>query len=527
MLDLFADEKQREITERLLELRKNLADRLNTEPSKLWSDKVIDAVAASKPKSPDELKSIKGFSAKKIKDFGDLILFAVNDKVVTANVEEATQVETASVDETLEGLFEDIHNQEAAEKILSVSDYIDYVSQILSVATGIKVQGEISKFTMHPTGVYITLRDKNDDSVLNCYMNPHAYRGLGIPLEAGMEVKVSGFPTIFRRRSELSFRIEDVELAGEGALKKAYELLKKQLETEGLFSRKRELPEYITSIGIITSKSGAVIDDFKKNLEPLGCKLYLVDARVEGTQAVSNILRGIKYFNAKMPHLDCLVIMRGGGSLEDMQAFNHEQVVRAIFASSIPTICAIGHDRDVPLACLVGDIYTSTPTAAAMEINKSWMKLKLSLPQLEDQLMYNFQSVIDQNKNQLDVLSHKMVGYVESIFQTFNHAREILNNNVVALQNKCKHLGAQSRLLVKANMQHFLQTLHKLNQDLLHKEKFLFNMNPERNLKLGYSIVRNNAGKLVRSIKDVKTGDEIISSLSDGTFNATVDTINT
>lgn len=520
MFDLFTDHKEREIAARLTELRRNLAEKLGTEPNKLWNNKALQQLASNQPQTMEELKNIKGLSTAKIRDFGELILFAITDRAPQPVLPENPVGQTT----TLSGIFEDLH-QEPAEKILSVSDFISYVNQILQVAQDIKIQGEISKFNIHPTGIYVTLRDKNDDSVLNCYMNPHAYRGLGIPLEAGMEVRVSGFPTIFRRRSELSFRIEDVELAGEGALKKAYELLKKQLETEGLFTRKRPLPEFITNIGIITSKTGAVIDDFRKNLEPLGCKLYLKDCRVEGTQAVRNILSAIRYFNKALPELDCLVIMRGGGSLEDMQAFNNEQVVRAIFASSVPTICAIGHDRDVPLACLASDVFTSTPTAAAMEINHSWGRLKILLPQLQHKLVFSFQNTLESTKHHVASDIQHLSAKLFAIFHSFDKCQEQLVQHTVRLQNSIIHIRTQNRLYIKKIIQDFSKNLDLIRTAIRHTEKLLETANPERNLKLGYSITRNNSGKIIRSAKELKVGESITSQFPDGNADATITTI--
>ncbi|MEK7589203.1 MAG: exodeoxyribonuclease VII large subunit [Patescibacteria group bacterium] len=370
-------------------------------------------------------------------------------------------------------------------KVFSVSEFLDYVNEILNRGN-VSIQGEISGWKIHPSGIYFSLKDKKisdssgQDSILDCYMSPYVYKGLGLNLEEGMEIKVGGIPSIYKPKGRFSFRVEMAEVVGEGSLKKAYEILKKKLESEGLFARKRALPEFIHRIGVITSRTGAVIDDFRKNLEQRGHRVYLYDVRVEGAKAVGNILSAVKWFNRNMPDLDVLIIIRGGGSLEDLQAFNNELVVREVFASKIPTICGIGHDRDVPIVCLVGDATTSTPTAAAMLINATWERLKNNVPNYQRDLFDNFESVVDEMKRCMDV------GMIA-------HAYERL--------------------------------LSEQFQRIESHQMYLESVSPERNLKLGYSILTDTAGKVIKRTKSMKVGGRVRAKLSDGAFTATVDNI--
>jgi exodeoxyribonuclease VII large subunit len=408
------------------------------------------------------------------------------------------------------------------EKVLGVSDYLDYINEILKVTGDIKVLGEISRLSQHPTGIYLTLKDKQEEGVLDCYINPYTYRGLGLQLEEGMEVKITGIPGIFKRRSQLSFRVENVELAGEGTLKKAYELLKQKLEQEGMFDRKRELPEFISCIGVITSKTGAVIDDFRNNLELLGCRMFFKDCRVEGAQSANQIIQAIKYFNTKHPELDCLVLMRGGGSLEDLQAFNNELVVKEMFASRIPIIAAIGHDRDVPLACLVADRYTSTPTAAAMLINSTWQRLRNDLPRLERTILHQFDFALSKDRSRLSNLSHQLTGSFHSILQRYQYFAEKIMRGAGQIQNTIHSIRERSLILLDKCNDNLARAIQSSQDIVMSTEKLLTTANPERNLKLGYSLAYDAKGKLVRSSKDVQAGKELNIKLHKGSLTTQV-----
>lgn len=493
----------------LTELRAALARQLGIEPAKVWSSKAMQEILKVQPRSLAELQTVKGLSKKKVAEFGQQILLVFGGQA-------AALEEPAALAETADRI------DEPAEKVFGVGDYLDYVNHILKVAEDIKVIGEISRISNHPTGVYLTLKDKDGDGVLDCYINPYTYRGLGMILEEGMEVKVGGTPGIFKRRSQLSMKVETVELAGEGTLKKAYELLKQKLEQEGMFDRKREIPEFIGSIGLITSKTGAVIDDFRKNLEQLGFRLYLKDCRVEGNQAAGQIIRAIKYFSIEQPNLDCLVVMRGGGSLEDMQAFNSEAVVKEVFASRIPVIAALGHDRDVPLACLAADTYTSTPTAAAMLINATWQRLKQETPQYEQILVHKFQSALDVQNSQLSGLMHQLTGSFNTVLQRFKHLEEKVLRGYTQIINAIHQTKQQAQAIMIQLVQHVARNIQYAADTTLNTEKLLLAASPERNLRLGYSLAYDAQGRLVRSKSQAKPGDNLRIKLGDGDINTEV-----
>jgi len=192
-----------------------------------------------------------------------------------------------------------------------------------------------------------------------------------LDIELGMEIIVDGMPSIYAPSGRFNFQVNTIELVGEGALKLAYDKLKKKLEDEGLFgiARKKEIPELVQKIGLITSETGAVIHDFLNNIGKYGFQIKFFNSRVEGQLATADLLKGIKYFENQ--DIDVLVIIRGGGSLESLQAFNNEVLVRRIAEFEKPVICGIGHDKDVPLCALVADLLVSTPTAVTTVLNKS------------------------------------------------------------------------------------------------------------------------------------------------------------
>ena len=481
-----------EAIKNLTRLRDELARKTGVEGYKILQYRTIELIASQMPDSLGALLDIKGIGQKKLDQFGRLILEAINDGLgnsgTTDNEKDSHQESQIKGD----------------DEALTVSEFLDQVNEALSeTLSDVYVVGEIAEFNEHPSGVYLTLKDQEDESILNCYLPPGVYRELGVNLDAGMLVKAAGRPNVWKPKGRFSLTIASLELVGEGALRKAYELLKKKLEAEGLFARKRDLPEFISNIGVITSRTGAVISDFRHNLLPLGLSVSLYDARVEGARAVNEVRQGIRWFNDNRPDLDVLVIIRGGGSLEDLQAFNNELVAREIFASRIPTIAGIGHDRDVPIATLVAEAAESTPTAVAGLVNQSWERLTAGLPQLAQTLVYEADSIAKDRRQKLRNLTQQLA-----------YAGQNLVNSAVDLVNRFRQSGQQ-----------FSDRLSGLENKLTAYQKILESANPERPLRLGYSIVRNRRGQVVRSAGDVKLGEEIETKLAAGGLRSKINKI--
>ncbi len=385
------------------------------------------------------------------------------------------------------------------KRIWRVGEFLDHWNDVFKAET-FTVEGEVSDAHEHPTGLYFTLKDSEDGGVMDCYMNPYLYRRLGFALEAGLVVQATGVPNIYKQKGRFSFRAETLVLSGEGSLRQAYELLKKKLEAEGLFARKRPLPEFISRIGVITSRTGAVIDDFRKNLKPLGLELFFKDVRVEGASAPAQIIAALEAMNRVAPDLDAIVLIRGGGSLEDLQPFNNESVARAVFASRVPVIAGIGHDRDVPITSLVADRETSTPSIAALVVNSSWDRVLADLPVLAGELFARFDGLMAGVKATVALSAEKMVGRLGGLVSRYEViARTIRDAFTASLENALQRVSAAEKSLALAD--------------------------PARNLRLGYSLVFGPSGRVVRDARELKAGENIRTRMHKGEVRSRVENI--
>ncbi len=398
-------------------------------------------------------------------------------------------------------LFE---SDKSKDLVLTVSQFLDSVNYLLSTGRPY-VCGEVSEFKITNKWASFTLQDKEEKAILKCVMGMWEFRKMGVELEDGMEVKIGGSPRITKSYGSFGFWVSSIEPVGEGSLKKAYQLMLKKLQDEGLFARKRELPEFISNVGVISSKDGVVIYDFLNNLKPLNIKVNFLNTRVEGKDAVGQLISAINWFNKKMPELDAIVIIRGGGSLESMQAFNNEYLCREIFGSKIPVIAGIGHDVDVPIACMVADVSVSTPTAVANLINSSWDRLLFDLPELQDKVLSGYESILSQTQNKAQNFITEMLGQIRSVFANFETLSfRIINDAVRAIAN---------------SLDRKFELVDRL-------EKLINIANPERNLRLGYSLTMDVGGKVIRDIAQVKIGGKIRTVLGRGKIESIVDKIN-
>ncbi len=538
----------------LRDLRKKLAESEDLEVFRVFTNAALEGVCAAKPKNEEELLEIKGFGEKKVKKYGKAILALVkqeqngisnssnfakasSDKqFLISNEEESVNV---GEDALLRPPLTPPQEEGGRKQRVTVSQYVDYLNLVLQKTADIKITGEVSGGKMYPSGFYFTLKDKVDESALSCYLPTYTYRGLGIPIEDGMEIAVEGMPRLVKRNGRFQFTVENVELVGEGALKKAYDLLKAKLEEEGLFARKRELPEFITSVGIITSRAGAVIHDFRNNLAKLGIQVYLKDVRVEGASSPQMVVEAVKWFNNSTspateaaatspglgrgrPSVDVIVLMRGGGSMEDLQGFNNEAVVRAVFGSKIPTIVSIGHDKDVPLAQLAADVMVSTPTAAAHAVSATWNRLFEDVPRLQSDLVYAYSHHLSEHTSRLALTTQSLLNWCGRLSQSYRRVQELLLSSAdkylawIGQQN----IGLMGQIGRIGQMQEAAYV--RVSVAIESAAGFLEQANPERQLKLGYSIVKNKQGKVVRSKNDVTTGEKLETQVADGIIQSTV-----
>lgn len=411
------------------------------------------------------------------------------------------------------------------EKVYEVSQYLDNLNDKLGENEA-RIKGEVSSFEHRGNYIFFGIKDKNDESLLNCFMWNDDYAVSGLTVEEGMEIIIWGYPNIFKPSGRLSFQTKLVELVGEGLLKKAYEELKRKLEKEGIFAleRKKPLPRFVKNIGLITSHQGAAIGDFISNVGNYGYKIKFYDSRVEGKQAMFDLVKGIKWFNKNYPDLDILVIVRGGGSLESLQAFNTEIIVREIAGSKIPVIAGIGHEKDVSLVALAADRMVSTPTAAALEIRRPWDEAIHQIERSEKEMLNSFSMIITGFQYKLSNFEQNLLEGFFRIYAYFEKLRtsvygeaEKIKFNIGRIKEELKTAANKITSSFGAEIRIIKERIGNISDKISHNS-------PERQLKLGYSIARIEE-KIIRSVKNIGLGDNIDIQLNDGNLKAEVKNI--
>ncbi len=360
---------------------------------------------------------------------------------------------------------------------LGVSEFIALFNQTIDFAyPSVSITGELANFRVSRNRwVYFDLKD--DDSVLKFFGTVYQLPG---PLEDGMLVKVRGNPKLHNLYG-FSINIQNISLSGEGTIRRAANLLQEKLAKEGLFdeSRKRQLPYPPVKIGLITSTQSAAYFDFQKimNARWVGAKVEVIDVQVQGEAAPIQIVSAVNLLNAESRPPDVIVIIRGGGSAEDLAAFNTEQVTRSIASSRVPTLVAIGHEVDISLAELAADQRASTPSNAA----------ELIFPD------------------------------VNSVLQEIKHAQEYSYNIVNSILQQTKMEISHLRTSISENIK---LHINNLRRNLESKNELLNAFNPEAVLDRGYSIIRDDRGKIVKSSEVLKEDDILDVQLSKGGFKA-------
>ncbi len=367
------------------------------------------------------------------------------------------------------------------DESLTVSEFIDLVNQTYELAYPIvSVVGELANFKISKNKwIYFDLKDE----LANLKFFGTVYQ-LNSPLEDGMLLKVTCNPRMHRTYG-FSMQVQQIELVGEGSLKRAAELLQIKLSKEGIFDmdKKRLLPYPPTRVALITSAQSAAYHDFVNiiNNRWRGLSVNLIDVQVQGEIAVSQIVKAIDDFNSQPDQYDVLVIIRGGGSPEDLSAFNSEAVTRMVAASNIPTLVAIGHEIDISLAELAADRRASTPSHAA------------------ELLVPDKRAVLSSLKVSRQTLNKKL-----------EHTLEVMSYEI---HRKSEHL----QTLIDHIINQFFQ-------DVLHKKELLFAYDPDNVLQRGYSIVRKQ-GKVMRSSSYINLNDILDIKLAKGSVTSEVKSV--
>lgn len=391
--------------------------------------------------------------------------------------------------------------------ILHVADYLSLLNEVLHdrvPSNEILIEGEVSDYRVaQQKWVSFDLKDEKAEAVLKCFATVWQ---IGTPIEDGMRVHVTGFPKMYERFGTLKLNVQSIEPIGEGALKRAYDLLKKKLEAEGLFdvSRKRTLPRFPKKIGLITSRDAAAYGDFLRILNNRwgGITIEHAHVHVQGREAVPEILAAFSAFSALSApdRPDVIVLTRGGGGLEDLHAFNDEQVARAVYQSLIPVVVAVGHERDESLADYVADIRASTPSNAAERVVPSRADVKYELDMMLQHNEQSLQFVMDEYRTAADRIATRV-----------GHILERERDRLITMRTR-----------LYDRVEGWLPTLR---ESIESSARMLRQVDPTRILARGYAIVRMD-GAVVRDASALAIGREIGIQLAGGTVNAEVLRVN-
>ena len=436
---------------------------------------------------------------------------------------------------------------------LSVSDLNREAKRLLeSHFDWVWVEGEIGNFTAASSGHwYFSLKDA--DAQVRCAMFRRANSRVKLRPNQGDSVRIRAKVSLYEGRGEFQLICEHLEPAGAGALQLAFERLKKQLANEGLFAAdsKKPIPNDAGTVGVITSATGAALQDILTVIERRSphTRVYVFPVPVQGDAAAEQIAAAIHQADhitrsGKLA-LDVLIVGRGGGSLDDLWAFNEEAVARAIYAATVPTVSAVGHEIDFSIADLVADARAATPSAAAELISTDQNELLLHLDSLQDalgrSLRRQFKSLneqlvslrkrvrhpghaLSQQRNTLMNLSSNLLRATE---------RHVANRKVqtrqlgirLAIQHPRQRLArhqAQAQQLSQQLRQRIQQRLRDTRSEVTHKEKLLASLGPEQTLGRGYAIVTGESGTVIRRSTQAKAGDALRVKLGSGALTTIV-----
>jgi exodeoxyribonuclease VII large subunit len=417
-----------------------------------------------------------------------------------------------------------------SDKIYTVSEITRLVKLELETAFPLVwVEGEISNFHRHSSGhLYFTLKDA--DCQLRTVMFRAEARQVAFELKDGLKVVCRGRLNVYEPRGEYQLIVEIVEPKGKGALQLAFEQLKEKLRAEGLFDpqHKKKLPLFPKRIGIVTSPRGAAIVDILRTLERRFARLHILiyPVKVQGEGAAEEIVEGIDYLGGQ-PDIDVIIVGRGGGSIEDLWAFNEEKVARAIFRCPIPVISAVGHEVDFTIADFVADIRASTPSVAAEIVIEKEQALLDRIERLEKSLVQRTIYLIQEQKHLVLNLSRhrifqnfriKLLNLEQRVDDLEERAREILRRKKTTL--------AESRASAALLEEKMTNRVKRLLRDLLSKwEKLsveLHNLSPLNILKKGYTLCWKDDLQLIRRIGEVDQNKDITVSFYKGEFTCQV-----
>ena len=441
------------------------------------------------------------------------------------------------------------------EAVLSVSSLNKMARGLLeSNFPAVAVNGEISNLATPASGHwYLTLKDKN--SQLRCAMFAGRNRFVRFKPQNGNQIIVWGKLSIYEGRGDYQLIVDSMEEAGDGALRRAFEELKEKLQVEGLFSEehKKKVYSYYDHIGVVTSSSGAAIQDILSVFERRfpATKITLFPVAVQGGDAPSGIIRAIELANQHQQKLgiEALIVGRGGGSLEDLQAFNEESVARAIFSSKLPITSAIGHEIDFTIADFVADLRAPTPSAAAEQMSPDQAEYFDTFAAYRADLTSRLKTILLQAKKNLHWLAkqlkrpdRRLQEHAQNLDRLENQMQLAIRNQITIQNGELKHLqqsmlsnspinrvkilSIQLQKITEDFKQFITKAVSQTQSQLAELTRSLSAVSPLNTLARGYSITYDDNNQVIRSAENVKAGSTVVSILEKGNIESTVKSIN-
>lgn len=386
-------------------------------------------------------------------------------------------------------------------KTLTVTDVNNYLKRIVDndfIMNNLSVKGELSNLKFHSSGhVYFSLKD--EASKINCVIFKNDAQNLEFLMENGMEVNIRAKLSLYSKEGTYQLYCKEISKIGIGELFEKYERLKKELENEGLFEMayKRKIVKFPKKIGVITSPTGAAVKDIIRVIKRRNnlVDIIVYPAKVQGIGAEETLIDGIQYFNNKK-NVNTIIIGRGGGSIEELWAFNSKELAYEIFNSKIPTISAVGHEVDFTICDFVSDLRAATPSAAA----------EMSVSEISEEKIHikNMESILFRDINRIIEKESIFLKNMESILKRYTPK--------ILVENERKKLDFYSKELEKIT----LSTLDKEKERIISLNKLLVSLNPLNILDRGFSIVSDNEGNVLTSVKDLEKKEEIEIGMKDG-----------
>jgi len=394
-------------------------------------------------------------------------------------------------------------------RVGQLNNYIGRVLKTDPILANVSVIGEISNLKFHSSGhVYFSLKDES--SKINCFLAASNLERITCPLEEGMEIVASGYISVYERGGYYSLNIRDIEVNGEGQLAVQFEKLKAKLEKEGLFSaeHKKTLPEFPSKVAVVTSETGAAVRDIIRTIKNKNdyVDILVYPVLVQGPAAAGDIAAALRDLNENYSDVDVIITGRGGGSMEELWAFNEEVVARSIFDSVIPVISAVGHETDFTISDFTADFRAATPTAAA----------EMAVPDTRE-------------------LREYLSGIKESLAESLMQAVEIRRNRLAALDPNAFAKGISTRIAYEQmnadriieSMGESLASRISSGRERIELLKALLDASdPKSILSRGYSVVTDEDGHIISRAEELKIGQNVNIETGSGSAGAEITRVN-